>query len=180
MRGYFVVGVMALSLAGCSSIIEGTTETLSFDSNPPGADCTLVRNGETIGSVHTPSGVVVKKTKYDINVLCKKDGYQDGTAYLHSDAAGATFGNIILGGGIGWAIDSASGADNKYTEHTTVTLVPVVANDPSASAAQADPTVAVKPGDVEARLQRLKELLDKGTISQDEYEKRRRDIIAGT
>jgi len=32
--------------------------------------------------------------------------------------------NIILGGGIGWAIDSASGADNKYESPITITLVP--------------------------------------------------------
>jgi len=117
--------VLALMAAGCSSIIEGTSQTLSFDSNPSGAECTLNRNGMVIGSVRTPGGLTVKKTKYDINLLCRKDGYQDATAFLNSDVAGATAGNIILGGGIGWAIDSASGADNKYNEHTTITLVPL-------------------------------------------------------
>ncbi len=119
--------VLALMAAGCSSIIEGTSQTLSFDSNPSGAECTLNRNGMAIGSVRTPGGLTVKKTKHDINLVCHKDGYQDATAFLKSDVAGATAGNIILGGGIGWAIDSASGADNKYNEHTTVTLVPLAA-----------------------------------------------------
>jgi hypothetical protein len=116
---------LAWMVSGCSSVIEGTTQTLSFNSNPSGADCTLTRNGAVIGAVRTPGGLTIKKAKHDITVLCKKDGYQDSTAFLKSDVAGATVGNIILGGGIGWAIDSASGADNKYNENTTVTLVPL-------------------------------------------------------
>ena len=39
--------------------------------------------------------------------------------------------NIILGGGIGWAIDSASGADNKYTSPVNLTLVPLDAPAPA-------------------------------------------------
>ena len=31
---------------------------------------------------------------------------------------------IILGGGIGWAIDSARGADNKYDSPINITLAP--------------------------------------------------------
>ena len=122
-----LLALMLVPMAACSSIIEGTSQTLSFNSNPSGADCTLTRNGQVIGAVRTPGGLTVKKTKHDISVTCRKDGYQDATAFLNSDVAGATAGNIILGGGIGWAIDSASGADNKYNEYTTVTLVPLPA-----------------------------------------------------
>jgi len=165
----------ALLASGCSSIIEGTSQTLAFDSNPTGADCSLTRNETVIASVKTPGGVLIKKTKHDIHVLCKKDGYQDATAFLHSDAAGATFGNIILGGGIGWAIDSASGADNKYNEHTTVTLVPIVATGGGAAAG----TTVSASGTTEERLQRLKALLDSAAITQAEYDKRRADILAG-
>ena len=175
MRNYALLLAGALALSGCSSIIEGTSQTLSFDSNPPGADCALTRNNETIGNVKTPGGILIKKTKYDIHVLCKKDGYQDATAFLHSDAAGATFGNIVLGGGIGWAIDSASGADNKYTEHTTVTLVPVVATDGAAATG----TAAASSGTVEDRLQRIKVMLDNAAITQAEYDKKRSEILSG-
>lgn len=112
----------ALCLSACSSVVEGTSQTLHFSSNPSGAACKLERNGLVIGNVTTPGALVVQKTKHNINVTCSKEGYEDSTAFLKSEVAGATFGNIILGGGIGWAIDSASGADNKYAEHTTVTL----------------------------------------------------------
>jgi len=39
--------------------------------------------------------------------------------------AAGTFGNIIAGGVIGWGVDSATGADNKYPESVMVQLVPV-------------------------------------------------------
>ena len=175
MKVRFALVAAALLASGCSSIIEGTSQTLSFESNPPGADCSLTRHEEVIANVKTPGGILIKKTKYDIHVLCKKDGYQDATAFLHSDAAGATFGNIILGGGIGWAIDSASGADNKYTEHTTVTLIPVVETEGAAPVGAA----VIPAGAVEERLERLKVLLDNSTITQAEYDKKRTDILSG-
>jgi len=115
-------GAAALLLTACASIIEGNSQTLTFNSNPLGASCALTRNGVAIGNVTTPGGIVVEKTKHDISAVCSKDGYDDSTIMLKSGIAPATFGNIVLGGGIGWAIDSASGADNKYPEITNVYL----------------------------------------------------------
>ena len=114
--------IAVVSLSACSSIVDGTTQTLTFNSNPPGANCVLNRNGVSIGNVTTPGGIVVEKTKHNIQAVCSKEGYEDSTLFIKSDVAGATFGNIILGGGIGWAIDSASGADNKYNEVNNVFL----------------------------------------------------------
>ena len=73
----------------------------------------------------TPGAATIKKTKHDMKIICKKAGYQDATYLNHSGVAGATVGNVILGGGIGWAIDSASGADNKYDSPVNITLIPV-------------------------------------------------------
>lgn len=117
------IGVL-LCLSACSSIVDGHTQTLTFHSNPDGAECTVNRNGGVIGRFTTPSQLLVEKTKYDLHVVCKKDGYEDTTHFIKSDVAGATFGNIILGGGIGWLVDSATGADNKYQEMNVVTLAP--------------------------------------------------------
>ena len=116
-------------LTACSSIISGTSQVLSINSSPAEASCTLMRNGLPIGQVKTPGGATVTRTKHNIEVTCKKDGYEDGRAYIKSEVAGATFGNILLGGGIGWAIDSSSGADNSYAEVTTVALTPKLATN---------------------------------------------------
>jgi hypothetical protein len=120
------VTVAAFYLSGCASVIEGTSQEILVNTNPAGANCEFVREGNVIARVtQTPGGATIKKTKYDITLKCNKEGFQEASYLNHSGAAGATFGNIVLGGGIGWAIDSASGADNKYDGVVNVTLVPV-------------------------------------------------------
>jgi hypothetical protein len=118
-------------LGACSTIIEGRSQQLMVNSNPPGADCGLYRQNIRIATIqNAPGSTLVEKTKYDIWVACVKPGYQMATFYNHSGAAGATFGNIILGGGIGWAIDSATGSDNKYESPVNITLVPNLPGQP--------------------------------------------------
>jgi hypothetical protein len=114
-----------LGLSACASIVEGTTQEIVVNTNPSGADCTLNRQGTAIARVSpTPGAVTIKKTKYDMNIVCTKSGYQDTTFMVHSGEAGATYGNLAFGGLIGWGIDSASGADNKYDSPVNITLVP--------------------------------------------------------
>ena len=119
-------------LAACSSVIEGTSQEILVNTNPSGANCVFVREGNVIARVQeTPGGATIKKTKHDITVRCNKQGYMEGSYLNNSGAAGATCGNIILGGGIGWAIDSASGADNKYDGVVNMSLVPATGAAPS-------------------------------------------------
>jgi hypothetical protein len=129
MKKSWLVAAGLTVLCGCSSIIEGTSQEIAVNTNPPGATCDLMLEGQRIARIDpTPGAATIQKTKHDIVVECNLAGYQKATYFNKSDVAGATFGNIILGGGIGWAIDSASGADNKYTSPVNVTLVP----DPAA------------------------------------------------
>jgi len=124
LKLFGAMGLVVL-LSACSSIVEGTTQQITINTNPSGADCSLKRNEEVLGHVNpTPGSILIKKTKYDILVTCSKKGYQDATYLNHSGSAGATFGNIVAGGGIGWEIDSASGADNKYDSPLNMTLNP--------------------------------------------------------
>ena len=133
MRFVKLAVVAALApLAACASVIEGTSQEILVNTNPSGANCVFVREGNTIARVQeTPGGATIKKSKHDITVRCNKQGYMEGSYLNNSGAAGATFGNIILGGGIGWAIDSASGADNKYDGVVNMSLVPATGAVPS-------------------------------------------------
>ena len=134
----------SLLVSACASIIDGSTQQIAIESTPPGAQCDFSRQGSVIGQTTTPGGVVVQKTKHNIQVSCQKDGYETTTATLKSGVAGATWGNIILGGGIGWAIDSASGSDNKYEEFVSVSMVPKIAagGAPPPAAQAAAPAIA--------------------------------------
>lgn len=119
-----VLVASCMALSACASIIEGRSQQITVNTNPSGASCTLVRNSLPIGTVApTPAGVYIEKTKYDIIITCKKDGFEDATYLNHSGAAGATVGNIVAGGFIGWGIDSATGSDNKYDSPVNITLV---------------------------------------------------------
>ena len=112
-------------LSSCSSIIEGTSQEILVNTNPSGANCSLERQGVSIARIDpTPGAATIKKTKHDMTIRCTKKGYQEATHFNKSGSAGATFGNIVAGGGIGWAVDSASGADNKYDSPVNITLVP--------------------------------------------------------
>jgi len=126
MRAWAGLGLI-FTLAGCSSIVEGTTQNIMVNTNPPGASCSLYRQNMIIGTIAaTPGSALVDKTKHDITVLCVLSGYQQASFFNKSGVAGATVGNILAGGGIGWAIDSISGADNKYETPVNITMVPVL------------------------------------------------------
>jgi hypothetical protein len=134
MRLVLVVGLVT-ALGGCASIVEGTSQNIVVNTSPSGADCGFYRRGLRIATVmNAPGSGLVSKTKYDIWIVCVKKGYQEATYFNHSGIAGGTFGNIVLGGGIGWAIDSASGADNKYDSPVNMSLVPEVPGAVTAAA----------------------------------------------
>lgn len=131
---------VCLGVGGCSSVIEGTSQEITVNTNPAGANCALIREGAVIARVNpTPAAATIKKTKHDITVECELAGYQKTTFFNKSDVAGATAGNIILGGGIGWAIDSASGADNKYLSPVNITMTPLTSAVPAPAAVPITP-----------------------------------------
>ncbi len=47
-------------------------------------------------------------------ITCTKPGYKPTTLKLDEKIAGATMGNVILGGGIGIIFDASSGAAQRY------------------------------------------------------------------
>jgi len=125
MRGTWFVMLGALLLTGCSSIVEGTSQEIAVNTTPPGASCSLNRGGEKIATIEkTPGSVTVEKTKDDITVICELDGYQKNDVVNESGTAAATFGNLLFGGAVGWAIDSATGSDNKYDSPLAIALTP--------------------------------------------------------
>lgn len=116
--------ILSFFVSGCASVMSGTDQDIAVHTNPEGALCILTREGQELRRVETPDTVRVSKLKHDIYVKCTKEGFHESTAHVNSGIQGSVFGNILLGGGIGWAVDSARGADNKYADVITVTMVP--------------------------------------------------------
>lgn len=129
----------ASGLAGCATIIEGTTQSVSVNTTPQdGAKCTLT-NSQGTWYITTPGSTTVHKTKNDLTVACTKDGFAGGQTVAQSHFGGATAGNVIAGGVIGIGIDAASGANYYYKSPITVDLgastAPAAAAEPAAPAA---------------------------------------------
>lgn len=161
------------SQTGCATILSGKSQTLTVETNPPGARCELLREGRIIGSVDsTPGALTVEKTKYDLSILCRKEGFVESKGFAESGTEGATFGNIILGGGIGWAIDSAAGADNKYPELITVNLAAAESKEAPGAIGMSDQI-----SDQRERLERLKALHEGGLLGEEEYAKKRGEVL---
>lgn len=166
--GRSVFALLVLSVGACSSIVEGSTQTITVVTDPPGANCTLNRAGQVIGVANpTPASVVIDKSKNDISVLCEMDEHFDGASSVESEFAGATLGNILLGGGIGVAIDAASGAMNKYPTSVTVAMVPKSFTDTVARDAFFDRQIARVSDDAAAELKKIDSECDSQTQSCD-------------
>lgn len=115
------------TLTACSSIIEGTNQSMTITTDPSGALCELHRDGQIIGAVNpTPGMVQIDKSKHDIMVKCSKDGFQDQAQNARSSFEAMSLGNILLGGIIGFGVDLATGATNEYPNSVFIRLMPNV------------------------------------------------------
>jgi len=136
-------------ICGCSSIMtditEGQSQRVSVNTNPPGANCVFLRHGEMLGSIQTPGTLNLIKTKYDIDIKCNKEGYAQAAYHNHSDVDAWTFGNILLGGVIGWGLDSAIGSDNKYDSPVNLTLAPLPVTIPAITSSTMQPAGTPEP-----------------------------------
>lgn len=154
LKNLAVLGA-ALQLSACASILSGTEQTLHITSTPAGADCDLSRVVDSDGApiqfarvAPTPGVVTVDRTKHDIIVRCALPGYETGSAVLESGTEGYAMGNTIAGGVIGWGVDSAFGADNKYPSQVNVPLLAApatVSTAPVETAPVASPILPLRP-----------------------------------
>jgi len=131
MSGYIKKFVLILAITytvtGCATITSGTTQSLMVktEKNVIDASCELTdKKGGKWYVPETPSAVTVRKGDGPMSIVCKKDGFKVGTLSVDETLVGATFGNIILGGGIGIFVDAASGAAQQYPDEVIIWMEP--------------------------------------------------------
>jgi predicted small secreted protein len=111
----------AIPLAGCATVLNGTSQDVAFNSMPDGAVVELSTGQNCV----TPCAFSMKRGD-DAEVRINKPGFQPVSIYIQSRLGGSTFGNIILGGGIGAVVDGSNGASNRlHPNPVYVRLVPV-------------------------------------------------------
>ena len=122
----FLAMTSLLAAAGCASISGEkmqpvSVQTIQDNKEVKGVECTLI-NDAGKWFVTTPSSVTVHKSTGDLAIDCSKDDNVVGHETLVSKSNGAIWGNIILGGGIGYFVDRGTGAGFNYPDNVTVVL----------------------------------------------------------
>jgi len=122
MKTFAIILILALT-TGCASITRGTTDALTVETVPSGAECSF-SNGFYCAS--TPCTIKMKRRSEGV-VTCNKEGYETGTGNFTHKTAGAgaagMAGNVLIGGLIGAAIDAGTGSTQNLTPNPlTITL----------------------------------------------------------
>jgi len=95
--------VLAVSLIGCATLFKQKNRTVSFDSDPKGADVYI--NGNRMGK--TPMPLMLSNLK-PVTVTFKKEGYEDKTYIINTKVGGGWVVLDILGGLIPVLIDACT------------------------------------------------------------------------
>jgi len=101
---------MASTLSACATIVDGTTQPVTFNSEPNRAK--ILINGVPVGL--TPLTIPVKRAKHTL-IVAKKDGYEEQQLPLQTKMNSYFWGNFICGGFLGSTIDYASDAMVEYS-----------------------------------------------------------------
>ena len=119
----------SLALTGCASVAGEkfqpvSIQTIHESKEVSGIGCNL-SNDAGNWFVVSPGSVMVHKSTGDMIVDCKK-GNLSGSSTLVSKSNGAVWGNILLGGGIGYIVDRNTGAGFDYPHTTTIQMRDIV------------------------------------------------------
>ncbi len=111
-------GVLSI-LTGCASVTNGTTQTVKIETLTPagevvkGARC-LVTNDRNDTVMRSGDSVPVRRSGANLAIECTQPGQAPASGQAVSRANVGMVGNILIGGVIGAAIDSGTGAGFNY------------------------------------------------------------------
>jgi hypothetical protein len=118
------VAAASFGVTGCATVMNGTSQAVTFRSDPDGAVMKLV----TGPTCTTPCKFEMKRGA-DSTATYTRAGYKSVEVYIQSRMGGSTFGNILAGGVIGAVVDGSNGASNRlYPNPVYVRLVPEGSN----------------------------------------------------
>ncbi len=123
---YLVITPSVFIFSGCASITESklqpvSVQTLQDGKEVSGIMCTLVNdNGKWFTT--TPGSVTIHKSTDDLIVDCNKDNDYSGHEVVVSKSNGMLWGNILVGGGVGYVVDRNTGAGFDYPTSIVVSL----------------------------------------------------------
>lgn len=109
--------IIVLSTTSCATILTGTKDSITFNSQPEGA--TVFHKG--VEKCVTPCTAEITRGVAKQVVELKKDGYENKEMQLNKKFNAVSLVNILLGGIIGIGVDLASGSFVKYDQKSYTT-----------------------------------------------------------
>ena len=196
--------LLLVLVTGCASITGNklqpiTVQTISGAKEIAGAGCTLI-NDAGKWFVTSPGSTTIQKSTGDLAVDCSKDG-ATGHESVVSKSNGAVWGNILLGGGIGYVVDRNTGAGFDYPSTITVTLIgelispvgesvglkPVAGTSTKVELPADPPKTEVVKADIKAdnpqetmpeKLRELQKMHKDGLITDSEFNKKKQEYLS--
>ena len=154
-------------LTGCASITESKNQSMSVTTGDiTGAMCTLSNSKGSYFVNLTPGTVSVRNACDPLAITCTKKGYvpsNPAAGTVQDKAKSMAWGNIVFGGIIGIAVDRSTGAGCQYPQQNVFYPMQKASADSGKT-------------DIE-ELKNLKELLDTGVITQDEFDKAKKKVL---
>lgn len=162
-----ILGLLIFSTS-CATLLTGTKQNVSIDSNPQGAD--IIIDGQKLGV--TPSKVKVDRELDALledgkEIQLDMQGYRKNGYYLDAEinlVAILNTMNLMF-----WGIDVATGAVTKYENYYKFELMPLEDDFSTLDRNTTD--------DKYDKLIKLKNLLDDGIITREEFEKEKAKIL---
>jgi hypothetical protein len=179
----FIVSGFCLT-TGCASITGSKNQPITVtavceNAMVQGASCTIT-NEKGVSYTSTPGTVMVQKSTSDMTVSCTKAAATANPVVVKSSSNASIWGNILLGGPIGAAVDAGTGAGFDYPPAVNVIFNPPC-DDISTKSVPVKPIP--KPSEVSNqsadRIRELNKLFEEGDISKKEYDAKKKVLLDG-
>ena len=157
MRSFRTVGVFGLCL-----VAIGCAESTIIRSNPPGARVSI--NGRLEGT--TPMTFTVSRSQFAdqaFQARLERQGYEPFEATLHKQVCGGR----VVGGIFSLGISFIFKRPSCFSDPQTFSLTPLAGEPPE------------RPLSIQERLERLQKMRENGTITEEEYQHSRKEVLKG-
>lgn len=120
MRKVFVfisMVAMATLLSSCATIVSGGDPSITINSSSVFEPVTITTEKQTYPNINLPAVVQVKRKKLDDQrIRIESENYKFQDIVLKKAINGWAFGNILIGGLIGWGVDLMTNCVSKPSQ----------------------------------------------------------------
>lgn len=118
LRNAAIAAILVTSMSSCATIVAGGSPKITIDGDTK-EPVTIITEKQTYPNVQLPYTVQVNRHHIDgqrIQIQSEKNNYRD--VVLDKTVNSWTFGNILIGGLIGWGVDLITNCVSKPSKAT--------------------------------------------------------------